>query len=85
MKSVGQRPPQIWWEKAISKSSTIVNDPIQYSIDLWYGDVSKAVAEKVDSKFSPKKRGEEEGFSDGARLDTEDLAGDKKSKTEESL
>jgi hypothetical protein len=85
MKEVENRPPQDWWVKTINKSSTFDNDPIQYTADLWYGDLNKAVAEHIDSDYAPKKKGEENQISDGSRVDVSDLAGEKKSEITETL
>ena len=85
MKEVENRPPQDWWVKTINKSSTFDNDPIQYTADLWYGDLNKAVAEHIDSDYAPKKKGEENQISDGSRADVSDLAGEEKSEITETL
>jgi hypothetical protein len=85
MKEVENRPPQDWWVKTINKSSAFDNDPIQYTADLWYGDLNKAVAEPIDGKYIPKKKGEDNRFSDGTRVDVSDLVGEKKSETTETL
>jgi hypothetical protein len=84
MKYTEARPPQDWMEKAIKKSSGFAEDPIKYSMELWY-DISKAVAEPIDSKMSPKKKGEDEQISDGTRCDTSDLVGKGKSESTETL
>ena len=85
MKEIGNRPPQEWWVKTINKSSAFDNDPIQYTADLWYGDLNKAVAENIDSDYAPKKKGENNQISDGSRVDVSDLVGDGKSETTETL
>ena len=85
MKSAETRPPLTWWEKAIKKATTFSEDPVDYATNLWYGNINKAVAEPIDSKISPKKKGEDEQISDGTRCDTTDLAGKGKSETTETL
>lgn len=84
MKSAEARPPQEWMDSAVSKSAAFVADPIKYSMDLWYG-IKKAVAEPINSKLSPEKKGEDKQISDGTRCDTSDLAGKDKSETTETL
>jgi len=78
MKEVELRPPQSWWNISIVKATEFGSaDPVKYSLDLWYNipDVNKAVAEDIDSKYSPEKKdeGEKEAISDGSRSDTKDL------------
>jgi len=75
MKSSESRPPQTWWDKAITKATELGEiDPIRYSLDLWYGDdISKAVAEELDSEIAPQKRGEEDKINDGTRVSVRDL------------
>jgi hypothetical protein len=85
MKSAETRPPLTWWEKAIKKATTFSEDPVDYATNLWYGNINKAVAEPIDSKISPKKKGEDEQISDGTRCDTSDLVGKDKSETTETL
>lgn len=75
MKDVEYRPPQTWWSKALSKSSRFDEDPVKFSLNMWYGEsaVNKAVAESIGSKYGPQLRGEEDNISDGTRVRTKDL------------
>ncbi len=84
MKEIEYRPPQTWWNNAIKKSSEFDSDPIKYSLDLWYDGFSKAVAEEIDSEYSPEDRGENEELSDGAKLKVSDIAGEDKSESDVS-
>ncbi len=84
MSNIETRPPLDWWEKAIKKASVFTEDPVSYATNLWY-DINKAVAEPIEGKFNPYRKGEENQISDGTRLDVSDLAGKGKSEITETL
>jgi hypothetical protein len=84
MSDIETRPPFDWWEKAIKKASVFTEDPISYATNLWY-DINKAVAEPIEGKFNPYRKGEENQINDGTRLDVSDVAGKGKSEITTTL
>ena len=87
MKDITLRPPESWWNDAVTKAIDFEDYPQKYSMDLWYNliksdDIEKAVAEPLDSKNQPKKRGENDEMSDGGKVSVADLTGPGKSEKE---